>query len=94
MKSFFLSVIRRCSLVTILYALDQQPVLTIEYLKGEFEIVPSLAGFSDVVLVRTFYILLRGNHDHLLLFVVVCFFMPKRERTSNASISRLRNDIL
>ena len=46
---FFLFAIRRCSLVRVLYALGQQPVLTIEYLKGEFDFVPNLAGFSGVV---------------------------------------------
>ena len=37
----FLSAIRRCSLVRILCALGQQPVLTIEYLKGEFDFGPN-----------------------------------------------------
>lgn len=40
---FFLSAIRRCSLVRILCGLGQQPVLTIEYLKGEFDFVPNFS---------------------------------------------------
>lgn len=45
---FFSCAIRRCLLVRILCALGQQPVLTIEYLKGEFYFVPNFfrCGFS------------------------------------------------
>lgn len=73
---FFLSAIRRCWLVRILCALGQQPVLTIEYLKGGLIL---FLIFSGVVLVCNFPIF------HLLLFVVVVafFFMPKGERTEN-----------
>lgn len=54
---FFLSEIRRCSLVKILYALGQQPVLTIESLKGEFDFVPSLSF--------TFYFKANGGMGHV-----------------------------
>lgn len=62
---FFLSAIRRCSLVRILCVLGQQPVLTIEYLKSEWDFVPYFfrCGFS----------LYLSNLSLACLFVVCCF---------------------
>ena len=81
----FLSEIRRCSLVKNLYALGQQPVLTIESLKGEFDFVPSLSFTS--------YFKANDGMGHVPykeFFTCFCFILCQR-RKRNGEMPRFLN---